>query len=363
MAERLVHAVAKTLGKKTGTKVQTLDQGAFFSDVVDWIPSGFPDLDRILGGGWPVGRASEIAGQEGHGKSALTHMAIRECQRRGGTPVLLDFEVALDDKKIRSVGIDKKNLVYIVPDHLQDGWNAVWALMDDLKKHPPEQPTLIVWDSVAAAVPREELEGDSGDASVGLVARLMRQGCRRMYKRIAEVNAHMMWVNQYISKVGGVRGRSFSADDQRTTSGGGGPKYAASIRVDCTKVLTLKPTVKKGVPPCGFVIQTRTNKCRLAPPFQRTEWVLDFGDGPSEPLTRRHLLMETKRIKSVGAGFYRGDWSDVQFLKRDWRQVLRENADFRKGADRALREVVQAGGVWAWNDQHTAKDDEESDAD
>jgi recombination protein RecA len=338
----MVKAIKKSLGTKTDSVVSVLGSSDSLSEVREWIPTGFPDLDRVLGGGWAVGRASEVYGDEGCGKSALSHMAIKQCQRMGGIPVLLDYEVALDAAKMKNVGIDPERLIYLAPAHAEEGWEATWAILNDLKTRDPGAPTLIVWDSIAAAVPKDEMDGAMTDSFVGLHARIMSKGCRKMFREIAKVRAHVMWINQNRSKIGGFSGWG---GPQTDTTGGRAVKFAASQRVANRVIGRLPAKRAKGIAPTGYKVSTITDKCRLAPPHRRTEWVLDFKHGPSPELTLQHLLTEAGVIKKAkGPGLILVPWSEGSFKRGDWLERMADPG-FRSGANAALKVVSTAGGV------------------
>ena len=308
VAQSLVAAIRK---KVKGTKIDTLDRSSALSDVREWIPSGFPGLDKILGGGWAVGRASEVFGDEGCGKTAIAHRAILGVQSMGGYAVHLDFEAALDEKKILQLGIDPSRLIYEIPEHIEQGWDIIWATMDQLRDKPPDVPVLIVWDSIGGAVPKAELEAVSAEKSqVGEVARAMSKGCRKMFKAIAEVRAHMMWISQERHKIGG-----FSPfGPVKETSGGKGPKYAASQRVRLARV----KTIKDGKRATGYLIKAVTKKNRLAPPEQSMEWVIDFKVGPSPELTVMHTLLDAGRIRASSGKLIFAPWGkDKPFPRAD----------------------------------------------
>lgn len=342
-ADSLVKAIKKRIGTRTDSVVSVLGASTSLSEVTEWIPTGFPDLDRVLGGGWAVGRASEVYGDEGCGKSALSHMAIRQCQLMGGVAVLLDYEVALDAAKMENVGIDPERLVYIAPAHAEEGWEATWAIINDLKVNDPGVPTLIIWDSIAAAVPKAELEGKMDDSFVGLHARVMGKGCRKMFREIAKVRAHIMWINQNRSKIGG--GGGGWGGPQTDTTGGRAVKFAASQRVANRVIGRLPAKRVKGISPTGYKVSTITDKCRLAPPHMRTEWVLDFKHGPSPDLTAQHLLTEAGVVRKVsGPGLFRVSWSEASFKRKDWLERMADPG-FRAGVRDALKLVSEAGGV------------------
>ena len=339
--------------KNAAAAIHRLSERTPLSDVTEWIPSGFPDLDRILGGGWAVGRVSEISGPEGSGKSALAHMAILQAQLMGGAPMIQDYEVALDEDKISNLGIDSDLLLYDTPEHVEMGWAALNASMHHLRSHPPFAPHLMVWDSVAMAPTKKHLEGEEG--AFGEKARINTGGFTKSLQAMARVRGHLMLINQNRVKMGG------GMFDTTRTPGGEALRFAASIRVSTWCMKKIFPRVEKGIPPSGYVIRVKTLKCRGAPPHQWTEFVLDFQDGPSPDLTMRHVLMQTKRIKSCGGGRYKGTWSDLKFQKKDWRECL-EDSDFRRGANEAYGWVVAMGGLQGYNVAARSESDEEDDS-
>lgn len=269
------------------------------------------------------------------GKSALTHMAIKQCTDQGGQALYLDFEMALDIAKVEQLEIPRDQVIHHSPECIEEAWDVVWAAMEELEAHPPDAPFLIVWDSIAASVPRAELlEVDSGKAHIGLVARAMSKGCRKMYRRIAQVRAHMMWVNQERDNIGG---GPFS---EKVTPGGSAARYAASQRVRVGRVSTLKSG--KGLA-TGYLVRATTRKSRLFPPHRKMNWVLDFDYGPSPTLTILSELIDARIIRSVGGGFYKAKWWGEKFKKADWMSLWADVPDFRAGAQATFSEAVTSG--------------------
>lgn len=328
------------------------DDGIVLAEVTECIPTGFSNLDFILGGGWPVRRCVEIFGPEGKGKSALTHMAIKGVQDIGGTAMLLDFEAALDPERLAGYKIDTKRLIYHIPDHIEQGWDLVWAMMAELAAKEPTAPLLIVWDSIAGSVPKAELEEKSFDkVHVALIARAMSKGCRRMYKAIAKVRACMMFVNQIREQIG-----KWGIGPQTTTPGGRAVKFAASIRVG----IKYTKNIKVGDMVTGYNVFVSTIKNRLFPPHRKTNWVLDFDLGPSPELTMFHYLLDCvpPRIKSAGEGFYKGKWSDTKFKRREGFIEALKDPEFRKGARAALRAAVEKDHLNVGEEDEDDEDDE-----
>jgi len=344
-------------GSVKGAEVFRAEDAETLADVVEWIPTGFAGIDEVFGNGWPVGRVSEVFGAEGSGKSALTHVAIRECQRMGGTAVYLDYEHALEKKTLLQLGIDPEKLVYVCPDHMEQGFDVVFKMLDRLIEKPPEHPTLIVWDSVGASPAKVEVdEKSSEDSHVAAKARVLSSQCGKLFKKIARARAHVILVNQERMKLGGFGG--FGGPELQTT-GGKAAKYAFSLRVRCVRVSTVKKGGTSG-PACGYLILTTTKKNKCAPPHQKATWYLDFKHGPSPILTVWHVLKDANRIRSTGGGKYTGSWAGGRkFEKGDaWIALWEEDPEFREAAQGAYLEVVKAGGARALLEMEEGDDEE-----
>lgn len=284
-------------------------------------------------------------------------MAIKGVQAIGGIAVLLDYEAALDETKLMQMGIDPERLIYEIPDHIEQGWDIIWAIMDDLAKNVPDAPILIVWDSIGGAIPKAELEEKSADkAHVGLVARAMSKGCRRMFKAIARVRAHMMWISQERVAIG-----KFSPfGPVQETSGGKSPKYAASQRVRLARVKTIKRSLKGNKSRAtGYLIKAITKKNRITAPEQHMEWVIDFTVGPSPELSVLMTLLDVGAVRAVKGGNYamRG-WPKVRFKRAQWCEKM-EDPDFRAHAEGLSLEVTRAGGVLAVKAAEEDEDEED----
>lgn len=318
--------------------VTVLDDSDILSEVTEWIPTGFLALDTILGGGWPVGRCIEVFGDEGSGKSALTHMAIRACQEAGGTVLFIDCETSLAPAQLRQLGIDGTALIYCNPPTLEDVWMTIYALLEQLAERVPDAPTLVVWDSIATATPRKLLEAEPGDVNVALMARSMSENCPKVMRQIAKVRASLLWVNQERTKIGGT---GYGPKSQ--TAGGRAVKYASSVRVRCARVATLKRSIRSEQVRTGYAIQVTTVKNRLYPPHRKTTWILDFKAGPSPELTMLDHLKYARVIKAAGAALTaRVDGAEARFTLAEWPARYREDADFRAAMDAAYEAKVLA---------------------
>jgi RecA/RadA recombinase len=338
----ILAAIQKSVGKKHNGVVRGVVDDVLLSDVTTWIPTGFEGLNYILGGGWAVGRASEVSGPEGCGKSALSHMAIKGVQSIGGRALVIDFEQALETNKMGAMGIDPTGVDVVNPYYIEQAWDIIWAVVAELKENPPTAPYLIIWDSVGASISKTQYEAKSAeDISVGAVARAMGYGCKKMYRAIAEVNAHIMFINQERDEIGGFGGWG---GPKKKTVGGAELKYACSARVRCARVSTLKSSGNSGVA-TGYLIKTTTNKCRNFPPHKNTTWVLDFEDMRWSDLTMRHALIDAKKMRSVGGGFYSCSWAKgTKVKKADWFEAITD-LEFYEGAKEVYLEIVGAGGA------------------
>lgn len=336
-ASGVVSAVRKSVRE---ADVALASDGAILSDVKEWIPTGFSGLDTIFGGGWPVGRASEVSGAEGCGKSALAQMACVQTQKIGGMVVYLDFEHALDVGKLSKLGLDPRGLLYHSPDYLEQGWDVIWSVVEHLKKNPPAAPTLIVLDSVGGALAKSQTEGSAEDAHIGAVARVMTPNCARLFKAIASVRAHMLFINQEREDIG--KFSRFGPPPKKTT-GGAALKYAASLRVTCARVSTLKSNGTSGLA-TGYLIKTSTTKNRMVPPHRKLTWVLDFEVGPSPDLTVFETLKDAgKIIKVPNSSNYKLRDNGGVFERSGWSAALASDAILREKALEMYAEVVRQG--------------------
>lgn len=312
-----------------------------WSDVTEWISTGFPEVDYILGGGWPVGRSTEVFGPEGAGKSALMHASIRQVQRMPGLAEIYDWENALTKAVIKQQNIKPQTLVYNQPPTIEQGLDILRDHLDNYIAKPPGCPVFIAWDSIAASPPRAEVEEDSAeDSHVADQARAIGRVFRSITLKLPRARAHMVFVNQERDAIG--KGPSFFKPIH--TPGGRAAKYFTSLRLRCTKVAT----IKRGDEAVGYRIRTTTLKSRLVPPHRKADWVIDFKYGPSPELTTFYNLLDGRRIVSAGGGKYDSDLTDKPFTPDDWVQMLRENGALRKNAHAASVEIVKAqnsGGV------------------
>lgn len=333
----LVSLLRKQMGKPEDGTVCLMSEE---QEVREFIPSGLTCMDRILGGGWPIGRISEIFGVEASGKTTLGQLAALSCQRLGGSVLYLDFENSAHHPYLNTLGIDLKRIVNARPSHIEKTWDLIWETLAYWRKMPEQGPYMVLWDSVAASIPKDEKDEDSSaDAHIGLVARSMSKGCRRLFLEVATVRAHVMLLNQEREKIGG-----FSRmGENLVTPGGRALRYAATQRVRCAVRAQVKGQGNKG-DPVALVIKSTTRKNRIAPPYQSAEWVIDFRKGPSDNATILYALRTAQKLKPHSRiGFrvaYVAPWSTEAFTLPEWDERMAQ-PDFAEGARAAYLRLLE----------------------
>ena len=291
---------------------------------VDVIPTGSIALDVALGiGGLPKGRVIEVYGPESSGKTTLTLHAIANVQKAGGTAAFIDAEHALDPEYARKLGVDIDNLLVSQPD---TGEQAL-EIADMLIRSGAID--LIVIDSVAALVPRAEIEGEMGDSHVGLQARLMSQALRKITGALHAHGTTAIFINQLREKIGVMFG------SPETTTGGKALKFYASVRLDIRRIETLKD----GSEPVGNRTRVKVVKNKMAPPFKQAEFDVLFGEGISREGSLIDLGVDQGIVKKSGAWYtYEGD--QLGQGKENARQFLRDNPDLADELDKRLKEML-----------------------
>lgn len=293
---------------------------------IDAISTGSLGLDIALGiGGLPRGRIVEIYGPESSGKTTLTMHAIAEAQKQGGMAAFIDAEHAFDKSYAEKLGIDTNNLLIAQPD------NGEQAL--EIAEHLIRSGAIdiIVVDSVAALVPKSELEGDMGDSKVGLQARLMSQALRKLTGAINKTNCTCIFINQLRDKIGVTYG------SPETTTGGNALKFYASVRLDIRRITQLKD----GDVAFGNRTKVKVVKNKVAPPFKVVEFDILFGEGISKAGEIIDLGVELEIIKKSGS-WYSYDGNKLSQGRDSVRKLLLDNPELAAEIEHKVREKVKA---------------------
>ncbi|HTQ56786.1 MAG TPA: recombinase RecA [Bryobacteraceae bacterium] len=309
----------KQFGKGT---IQRLGSAAVMPVAV--IPSGSISLDHALGvGGFPRGRVVEIFGPESSGKTTLTLHLIAEVQKAGGVAAFIDAEHALDPGYARKLGVDVDNLLVSQPDSGEQALEIAAALTSS------GAIDAVVVDSVAALVPKAELEGEMGDSHMGLQARLMSQALRKLTGVVGRTGTCMVFINQIREKIGVMFG------NPETTTGGRALKFYASVRVDIRRIAA----IKDGDSAIGNRTRAKVVKNKVAPPFREAEFDILYGEGISREGDLLDLGVAHNLVEKSGSWFsHRGE--RIGQGRDNARQFLREHADTAQNLDAELRKVL-----------------------
>ncbi|MFT4235454.1 MAG: recombinase RecA [Microbacterium sp.] len=298
---------------------------------VEVIPTGSIALDAALGiGGLPRGRIIEIYGPESSGKTTLTLHAIANAQRAGGIAAFIDAEHALDPEYAKKLGVDIDQLLVSQPD---TGEQAL-EIADMLIRSGAID--LVVIDSVAALVPRAEIEGDMGDSHVGLQARLMSQALRKITGGLNQTKTTAIFINQLREKIGVFFG------SPETTSGGKALKFYASVRLDIRRIETLKD----GADAVGNRTRVKVVKNKMAPPFKQAEFDILYGVGISREGSLIDFGVEHGIVKKSGS-WYTYDGDQLGQGKENARSFLAQNADIAQEIEDRIKVKLGVGGARA----------------
>jgi len=294
---------------------------------IEVIPTGAISLDIALGiGGLPRGRVVEIYGPESSGKTTVALHAVASAQKKGGIVAFIDAEHALDPEYAKALGVDTDALIVSQPD---SGEQAL-EIADMLIRSGALD--LIVVDSVAALVPRAEIEGEMGDSHVGLQARLMSQALRKMTGALHGAGTTMIFINQLREKIGVMFG------SPETTTGGRALKFYSSVRLDVRRIETLKD----GQEMVGNRTRIKVVKNKVAPPFKQAEFDILYGQGISREGGLIDVGVETGLVRKAGAWYtYEGD--QLGQGKENARNFLRDNPDLANELEKRILEKLGVG--------------------
>ena len=291
---------------------------------VELLPSGCLSLDIALGGGYPKGRIIEIYGPESSGKTTLTLHAIAEIQKQGGTAAFIDAEHALDPAYAKKLGVDTENLLVAQPDNGEQALEITETLVRS------NAVDLIVVDSVAALVPQAEIDGDMGDAHMGLQARLMSQALRKLTGIINKSKATVIFINQIRMKIGVMFG------NPETTTGGNALTFYASVRADIRRTAQ----IKNGDDVIGNRTKVKIVKNKIAAPFRVAEFDIMYNEGISKTGDILDLAVEHEILGKSGA-FYKYNDQNIGQGRENAKRYLLENPDIMAEIDAKVRAKIR----------------------
>ncbi len=319
-------ALGATLGQieKQFGKGSIIRLGAQPVNAVPTISSGSISVDFALGvGGFPRGRICEIFGPESSGKTTIALQVVAEAQKVGGMAAYIDVEHALDPAYARKLGVDVDNLLVSQPDYGEQALEITNALITS------NSIDVLVLDSVAALVPKAELDGEMGDSFMGVHARLMSQAMRKLTGIVSKSNTCLIFINQIREKIGVMFG------NPETTTGGRALKFYSSVRVDIRRIAA----IKDGDVVTGNRTKVKVVKNKLAPPFREAEFDIIYGEGISKEGDLIDLGVAHNVVEKSGAWYgYKGE--RIGQGRENARQFLKDNPEVRKKMDVELRKQL-----------------------
>ena len=315
-----VGQIEKQFGK--GSIMRLGQRGAIAP--VESISTGSISIDYALGiGGLPRGRVVEIFGPESSGKTTLALQVIAEAQKLGGMAAFVDAEHALDAQYAQKLGVDLENLLVSQPDHGEQALEIVEVLVRS------NSVDVVVVDSVAALVPKAEIEGEMGEAQMGLQARLMSQALRKLTGVVSKSKTTLIFINQLREKIGVMFG------NPETTTGGRALKFYASIRIDIRRIAS----IKDGDQVVGGRTRVKIVKNKVAPPFREAEFDVMYGEGISREGDLLDLAVEKRIVEKSGAWFAFGGERLGQG-RENAKQFLKENPSVRQAVEDRVRKEL-----------------------
>ncbi|MCG9874951.1 MAG: recombinase RecA [Leptospiraceae bacterium] len=318
--EAALSQIEKQFGKGSIMRLGSSESKIQASSIVS---TGSLELDVALGiGGFPSGRIIEIYGPESSGKTTLTLSAVAEAQKKGGVAAFIDAEHALDPSYARKLGVNVEDLLVAQPDNGEEALEICESLVRS------NAIDIIVIDSVAALVPRAEIEGDMGDSHMGLQARLMSQALRKLTGTIAKSNTTVIFINQIRMKIGVMFG------SPETTTGGNALKFYASIRLDIRRIETLKEKEE----PIGNRVRVKVVKNKMAPPFRQAEFDVMFSTGINRESTLIDMAVRHDLLAKAGSWYsYNGE--KIGQGKEQVRNFFLENPEIAFKVENQIRDL------------------------
>jgi recombination protein RecA len=309
--------IEKQFGK--GSIMRLGQKGAI--QPIDSIPTGAISIDYALGvGGVPRGRVIEIFGPESSGKTTLSLQIIAEAQKLGGTAAFVDAEHALDASYAKKLGVDIDNLLVSQPDNGEQALEIVEVLIRS------NGVDVVVVDSVAALVPKAEIEGEMGDAQMGLQARLMSQALRKLTGAVSKSKTCLIFINQLREKIGVMFG------NPETTTGGRALKFYSSVRIDIRRIAS----IKDGDMVVGGRTRVKVVKNKVAPPFREAEFDVMYGEGISKTGDLLDLAVDKRIVEKSGAWFAYGGERLGQG-RENVKQFMKDNPEIFRSIDEKVR--------------------------
>src|SRR5471032_1274538 len=312
--------IEKQFGK--GSIMRLGQKGAI--QPIETISTGAISIDYALGvGGVPRGRVIEIFGPESSGKTTLSLQIVAEAQKLGGTAAFVDAEHALDAAYAKKLGVDIDNLLVSQPDNGEQALEIVEVLIRS------NGVDVVVVDSVAALVPKAEIEGEMGDAQMGLQARLMSQALRKLTGAVSKSKTSLIFINQLREKIGVMFGNT------ETTTGGRALKFYSSVRIDIRRIAS----IKDGDAVVGGRTRVKVVKNKVAPPFREAEFDIMYGEGISKTGDLLDLAVEKRIVENSGAWFVYGGELLGQG-RENAKQFMKDNPEVFKSIDEKVRKEL-----------------------
>ena len=333
--QQLVDELNKTLGDVA----TIIGVGESPTEVKEWLSTGSTVLDMVISnnpnvaGGVPVGKLVEISGEAATGKSLISYMVLRDCLDRGGIPVLIDTESACNFDFLRMLGLEPdKNLIYVQPDSIEDVFKTIETVIKNIREQNKNQLCCIVWDSIAATSADVELQKDTGESLVGVHARLIGQGLRKVIRLIARQRISLVFLNQLRTKIGVVFG------DPDTTPGGRAVPFLASVRLKLYRA----GKVKAGNDVIGVGIKAKVAKNRMGPPHREAILQVYFTRGLIDEESWLDILLAhgvaNKISNQKSAIEYEG--KTIDFKNTGFVKLLGEDEKLRTYLKNKVKEVL-----------------------